>query len=184
MSPIPKKRGRPRIYTKGEKAKVDVVNRRLRRRAQAAAARQNNIRFQIYTAEQVQVEPSIPHQGYFQSLNNLDLLADAATSQVITSQLAKIPDPSNETRGPTIYDKELPSSHRATLLSLESCSTIREYEPVYAPLNPSQPTSPGSQSVIEVVPENDTNCFDNDDDIFPPSDPSPTHNSTWMETAM
>ncbi|KFY66151.1 hypothetical protein V497_01104 [Pseudogymnoascus sp. VKM F-4516 (FW-969)] len=178
MSPIPKKRGRPRIYPKGVKAKVDVVNRRLRRRAQAAAARQNNIRIQIYTAEQVQVEPSIPHQGHFQSLNNLDILADAATSQVITSQLAKIPDPSNETRGPTLYDKELPSSHCAALLSLGSCSTIPEYEPVYAPLNPSQPTSPGSQSVIEAALEDDTNCFDNDDDIFPPSDPSPTHNST------
>jgi hypothetical protein len=63
MSPIPKKRGRPRIYPKGEKAKIDVVNRRLRRRAQAAAARQNNIRYQIYTAEQVQIEPPIHTKG-------------------------------------------------------------------------------------------------------------------------
>lgn len=52
MSQIPKKRGRPRLYPEGEKAKVDVVNRRLRRQAQAAAKRQNNIRFQIYTGEQ------------------------------------------------------------------------------------------------------------------------------------
>ncbi|KAL5344780.1 hypothetical protein ACLOAV_010177 [Pseudogymnoascus australis] len=76
------------------------------------------------------------------------------------------------------YMIELPSSYRATLLSLESYSTIREYEPVYALLNPSQPTSPSSQSVIEVAPEDVSNCFDNDGDIFPPSDPSPTHNST------
>lgn len=176
MSQIPKKRGRPRLYPEGEKAKVDVVNRRLRRRAQAAAKRQNNIRFQIYTAEQVQAEPPTPHQAHFQSLNNLNVLADAATSQLITSQLAKLPDPPNESRGPTLYDKELAASHRATLLPLEASSTIREYEPVNALLNPSQPTSPGSQSVIDAVPEDDTNCFDNDDDIFPPLDPSPTHN--------
>ncbi|KFX86985.1 hypothetical protein V490_08655 [Pseudogymnoascus sp. VKM F-3557] len=144
MPPIPKNRGRPCIYPKGEKAKVDVVNRRLRRRAQATAARQNNIRFQIYTAEQVQVEPSIPHQGHFQLLNNLDILADAATSQVIMSQLAKILDPSNETRGPTVYDKELLSSYYAALLSLGSYSTIPKYELVYAPLDLLQLTSLGS----------------------------------------
>ena len=176
MSPIPKgKRGRPRLYPEGEKAKVDVANRRLRRRAQAAAARQNNIRFQIYTAERVQVEPLIPHQGHFQSLNSINVLAEAATSQVITSQLGKFP---NETRSPTLYDSELGSSNRATLPPLEACSTTREYEPVYCPLNPSQPTSPGYQYIIEPVPENDTNCFDNGDDIFSPSDPSPTHNFT------
>jgi hypothetical protein len=45
-------------------------------------------------------------------------------------------------------------------------------------LNPSQPTSSGYQYVIEAVPENDANCFDSGDDIFSPSDPSPTHNST------
>jgi hypothetical protein len=45
-------------------------------------------------------------------------------------------------------------------------------------LNPSQPTSPGSQSVIGAASEDDINCFDNDDDIFSPSDPSPTHHST------
>jgi hypothetical protein len=56
---------------------------------------------------------------------------------------------------------------------------MREYEPVYALLKPSQPTRQGSQSVIEeAVPEDDTNCFDNNDDIFPPSNPSPTRNST------
>lgn len=175
MSQIPKKRGRPRLYPEGEKAKVDVANRRLRRRAQAAAKRQNNIRFQIYTAEQVQAEPPTPHQAHFPSLNNLNVLADAATSQPITSQLAKLPDPPNESSSPTIYDKELAASRRATLLPLDASSTIREYEPVNALLNPSQPTSPGSQSAIDAVPEDDTNCFDNDDDIFPPLDPSPTH---------
>lgn len=51
MSQIPKKGGRPRLRPQGEKAKADVVNGRLRRQAQAAAARHNNnIRFQVYTA--------------------------------------------------------------------------------------------------------------------------------------
>ena len=180
MPQIPKKRGRPRIYSKKEKAKVDVVNRRIRRQAQSAATRQN-IRFQVYTAEPIQaVAPSSLHQAHLQSSNGLNVLADAATSRINISQPGRLPDlPPNEI-GSSCCDSELPSSHPAPLLPQEVCSTIRQCGTVYGHLNSSEPTSPNPQFTNEVVQEDDANYFalDNDDEIFPPSTPSTSHNST------
>jgi hypothetical protein len=99
MPEIPKKRGRPRLYFKEEKARRDVVSKRMRRQARSAAARQNSTRFQTHTAEQVRAVPlSIPHETHFQSLTSLKVPADATTSQVTTSQPGQLRDLSHETR--------------------------------------------------------------------------------------
>ncbi|KIM93299.1 hypothetical protein OIDMADRAFT_61797 [Oidiodendron maius Zn] len=124
MFQVPKKRGRPRLYSPQEKARRDVVNRRLRRQAKSAAKRQNTIRFQNYTAEQIQpVPPPIPHQVHLQSLDGLNVLADTASYQVTTSQPRKLPDPGYQTREDVlncfdddddISPPDLSSTHDAT----------------------------------------------------------------------
>jgi len=68
MPQTPQKRGRPPKYaSKEEKAREDVNKRRARRQVQSAAARRD-IRFQFYTAEQIQaVATSSVHQAHLQS---------------------------------------------------------------------------------------------------------------------
>ncbi|KAH7111565.1 hypothetical protein EDB81DRAFT_671244 [Dactylonectria macrodidyma] len=79
MSPIRKKRGRPRKYgSKEEKARQDVVARRVRRRLESTAARKD-IRFRVYIAPNVEAEPCLAAQTtYSQPLDCLSVLADAA----------------------------------------------------------------------------------------------------------
>lgn len=170
MSQIPKKRGRPRIYSKEEKARVDVINRRMRRQAQSAVARQN-IRFQVYTAEEIQaVPPSFLHQAHLQPSNSLSILVDAATSRVTQSQPARLPDfPSNKLRCcDSNHTEESPSSPQALLLPQEVRSTIHQYETVYTHFNSSRPTSPNPQFTNTGIEDDDAYLvLDNDNEILP-----------------
>ncbi|KAH7413531.1 hypothetical protein BKA64DRAFT_692510 [Cadophora sp. MPI-SDFR-AT-0126] len=95
MPQAPRKRSRSSKYaSKEEKAREDVIKKRAGRRLQSAAARQD-IRFRFYNTEQIQAMAMAPlsvHQAHLQSLNGLDILADAATSRsrVAVSELARL----------------------------------------------------------------------------------------------
>ncbi|KAH7409762.1 hypothetical protein BKA64DRAFT_705515 [Cadophora sp. MPI-SDFR-AT-0126] len=141
MPQAPRKRSRSSKYaSKEEKAREDVIKKRAGRRLQSAAARQD-IRFRFYNTEQIQAMAMAPlsvHQAHLQSLNGLDILADAATSRsrVAVSELARLlvlapNEISSRSSDSNLYSANIPalsakdllSSYLKSLLPQEVCST-------------------------------------------------------------
>ena len=195
MPEIPRKRGRPRLYTKKEKARRDVDSRRLRRQAQSAAARLNRTQSQARAVEHVRAGPlSHAHETTSQSLTSLGESADATTSQGTTSQPRQPQDLSHgigaysgspivcSLSSGTLFVEELPNTHHQSPIREEFFATVcRPYKSIYADLNPPQAASPCYQPAFEPTQEEALNCSDNDDGISPPSDLPPIDDATPNE---
>lgn len=181
LNPFKKKQCRPQLYTEKEKKKIDIERKRIRQQAQAAARRQN-LRFKIYTADyQIIPQPVVESPSW--SLGDARVLEDTPSSDV-TLPVDILGSPPNEPLTSHINPEAPPISsctpndnvlfdtsklsklqpeydeyHAKSGIAVEplrpptASAPSRPYKSIYPDLNPPRPQSPSPELIDPIYEE-------------------------------